>query len=429
MSIRQIVRRSLPLCLAASLGLAFPLVGQPAPSNILDEMGPAPEEAVQATPTPVPTPTAPPDPWAIRVKEFQVYQTHNEGLDHLVRALQLFDLRAYFPFAPAVDDILENGWRASNPPLAGMIQIQGPAMEALLACALADAPLFPPPKGPSDPQPNFPALHGLGKVLLAQANGFQAGGRHDDATRSTLAALRLGAYLRCENAPFTQHVVGVAITRNAMTTLHRLVRDQRLTEDHLKAIGSELHKLDREWPNLAVQVGNEGTAMMARMRLLATDAGEREKVIATLPAGLTPRRQFLDSIRLFTENEPEVRQLWSDLFRQVQKPTHERSAEEWARLVAAGQRFEMPMASFQDAVLRDDLSRANLRLAMAYLAIRLDKRDVAAATVDPFSGQPLRLTPDRIYSVGPDGVDDRGGKRYDPTTGPTGTGDVTLMLR
>ena len=77
-----------------------------------------------------------------------------------------------------------------------------------------------------------------------------------------------------------------------------------------------------------------------------------------------------------------------------------------------------------EGAVRADVVTAHLRLCEALCALRLGQSDTLSRFPDPFTGQPLRVANDRIWSLGPDGQDQSARVSYDPTNGTVSAGDI-----
>ncbi|MDK2970752.1 MAG: hypothetical protein PWP23_507 [Candidatus Sumerlaeota bacterium] len=414
-----------------------PLAGSEMVHAAPEPADPAPVDGAVAPEAPAPTPApveSPSAPWYARVQEFQQYQTHNEGLNHLVTALQGMDAvgtQSLNALNPALENILRNGWVAPHSEVVSALQTLAAPIESAIACGEAPAFLLPPMRGFDDPAPNVYSIVALNKLMLVQAEGHLAAGRADEAARIARAALGYSWYLRADDYPILYHAVSLSNTQRCFPTLQRIVKSPLLSDDARKAIGSDLFKLDTQWPPLSRAVAREGSMSMDYARRMLNDEKEREKVLASLAHLPKQKVLFLESLRRFGSDEAAVRRLWSGWFQFATKPAWERAPSDAESLMELAAELKMlePLPDFREVAFRDDLCRTSLRLTMALVAVRSNKQEAAKTFLDPFDGQPLRVTADRVYSVGPDGVDDRGGKRFELEKGVNSPGDITVMLR
>ncbi len=69
---------------------------------------------------------------------------------------------------------------------------------------------------------------------------------------------------------------------------------------------------------------------------------------------------------------------------------------------------------------------AKLRNLMTLCSLRIGNDDYAKTIIDPFTGIPLNITDEMIFSSGPDRQPQGGEIEYDPTNGSSSSGDIIL---
>jgi hypothetical protein len=126
------------------------------------------------------------------------------------------------------------------------------------------------------------------------------------------------------------------------------------------------------------------------------------------------------------DQETEHQRLWDQMIANVERPFWEREpmGEGWIEEQTDKPLLLMITPNFTEAAIRNDHAVARLRLCRALIALRLGES--TDDIIDPFTGEPLRIRPDIIYSLGPDRSDDEGQTRYDPTNGTVSSGDLVV---
>jgi hypothetical protein len=124
--------------------------------------------------------------------------------------------------------------------------------------------------------------------------------------------------------------------------------------------------------------------------------------------------------------EAEHLYLWTALVAVIEKPHWERETidDAWVEQRVQNPLLRIAIPNASEAAVRQDHAMTQLRLCMVLCALRVGSADYAGQIMDPFTGEPLHIADDRVWSLGPDGADQEGRMRYDPSNGSVSAGDI-----
>lgn len=209
-------------------------------------------------------------------------------------------------------------------------------------------------------------------------------------------------------APWVHSMIARSMDDLAFFEIREVVKSKGLSRDDLEAIDRDLEQLAREWPDLEVSAVVE--VMMRGYELLKPRSVRHpEWCVSVADAwrfGFSPRLVEVDAFEelraIARELEGIGRRPWSEA-RDISRTLENRMLENRNPLVRGV--FLWKASSFET----DRELRANLQLLRA--AVRFRATGEAAALDDPF-GRKLRMAGQgdrlKVWSVGPDGVDDGG---------------------
>jgi len=209
-------------------------------------------------------------------------------------------------------------------------------------------------------------------------------------------------------APLIYHMIAAAIYNTALFELREVVKSRDLTREDLEAIDRELEQVGKEWSDvgdsLPFEVLTTGYELLKPRELRDPDA--RASVAESWRFGFSPRIAEADA---FTELRAAARE-FSGLSRRPWSDARRISNELETRI--RGNRNPLVPRLFQWNVVNiesDRELRTNLQMLRAAAQFRATGKPPIVA--DPY-GETLRTELQegrlKIWSVGPDGVDDGG---------------------
>ncbi|MBN1477470.1 RNA polymerase sigma factor [Candidatus Sumerlaeota bacterium] len=388
-----------------------------------------PSPSSPAPPPTLPTPVqartpVPPADWAQWMREFARSQPDNEGLLHLVNAVEQFDWQAMMPMDNQIREIVRTGWRGQQPQIFSLLQSQASAVREALAAADAEDIEFPTASRPSDPIPNFLSLQMMFRLILADARRLEAAGEADRAAMEAVQVLCLAEHLCADNTFLIQQLIGIAGQGMALDTLASILRHPALSEEVMRGIGGELDRIDRVREGVVGGLRSEARVQLETMRRLADGTmGDEE--------GITPdmRRAYLSQMGSFEAFAAEHERIWGTLLANAERPFYERENldQDWIASQSTNELIRIAIPNFLEASVRDDVVLAKLRLCRTLASLRDGiVLGVDMVALDPFSGQPVLVSDTQVWSVGPDQADQGGRVSYDSTNGTISAGDVVV---
>jgi RNA polymerase sigma-70 factor, ECF subfamily len=371
------------------------------------------------------TTQAEPQDWSSVAREFARSRPGNEGLLHVVDALEQFQLSPRDPQIQAIGAIVEEGWRFEALGVEAALRSQAPALEAAIAAAEAESIEFPPMERLDSPLPNMLNVQVLMKLLLADARRLEAAGQMDRAAERSLQAARFSEHLCVENVALIQHLVGVACLRLSLECLEDIITQPGLSQEALREIRADLERIDQNHIGLATAFRAESQMLLNQLRAVAEgdtaaldEAGLNEEV----------RRDFERAAGRLDSYEPEHRRIWDAIIADLERPSWERMTDPrgWLNQQNVPPLLQSTIPNHRDAGLRGDVTIAHLRICLVLCDLRLNDIAAAQGRLDPFSGRPLLVGADRVWSIGPDLSDQGGNRVYDSRNGEPSLGDIVV---
>jgi hypothetical protein len=264
----------------------------------------------------------------------------------------------------------------------------------------------------------------LGRLLIDAAADRRDAGDPDRAVALLSAALRFALDLAVSGT-LVEAAVSSAVAEEALTDLGTLCSRASIPPACARPLAGFLGEIDAAWPTLGDSFARETTLHAALVHRRAS----RGELLAEFGVGRLPLWRHL-----FSERRLALR--WWDLRRHQEQLIRDADGQPWidARIRLAAE--PQPDRSDPLAVLAvrsepfasaSRTVRARLRVIRAALAEH--PGDAARVLEDPFTGAPLRAADGeaglRIWSLGPDGVDDGGQGWLTPDTDL----DLALELR
>lgn len=269
---------------------------------------------------------------------------------------------------------------------------------------------------------NFRAL---GRYQAWQMEALIAEGDRDQAIRLGIELLRLSKFHEAEPT-LTSYLVSLAVRGVAIANLYEALAAGPVSAETHAALDAELARQD-DAGQLGRALRTERAYAISSLDSQAAQSGK----FASAFAGLILRSQFAGVLDLFDALLPVADVPWHD----AESPRRPRGALATPTPYGTLANLLVPaMRATYEAHTRDI---ALVRALRAYNALRaysertgveaagLDQLDLPKeATIDPYSGEPLKLKAATagwtVYSIGKDGQDDGGniGKQQDVGVGP-----------
>lgn len=373
---------------------------------------------------PIPTETD----WPAAARAHAAAHPGNDGLIRLAEALEGVNAMAVAKEKKALDAIIQDGWQGNQPGVAAIMQSHAAAIGA--AEAAADAPPFrlPPLVYPESPMPNYMASQQIAQFLLAKARGLEAQGSRDLAAREALRALRLASRFRDPDGPAISHMIGISMMTKAAQTLESILAGGGLAPETIQAIGSQVYEMDQNTPKVSSVIRVDAAVGLRSLRRMAGDPAYRAKYIGELekaaPALAAALNAALADLPAYAAEQKRVIDL---VAARIDKPFWERKSDGPLDATSLTQNALIAQSlgmNLDELGIRADGVTAHLRLVQLQCAIGLKNDAIAKSIVDPFTGQPLKMDAARVWSLGPDGVDQGGAATFDFKNGATSAGDI-----
>ncbi len=304
------------------------------------------------------------------------------------------------------------------------------------------------------PVPNFLMYQQITRVLALEALRRQAAG---DPAGAAEALLAIGPLTQSVKEPTViGHLIGLAMQTVAMRSaaqwletnppppeIARLLREQlgqnMLTCENLR-LGLELEYICSRTGSVELLNGPFLQLLRTNIDLRAWD----EDAQMNRNHGAVLFRRLLD--QPYNTVVSGVPATWQSIVMKARAtPLLDEFDQRWAEyLVTVGEAepidaeyeasgnvlLDLPMPTFYGALTRTLANQARTCLVLAGLDRVLGR---GGAVEDPFTGEPLQTIEEPgarvIYSLGPDGEDQRAAVSYDPTNGTFSAGDIFIRMR
>jgi len=366
--------------------------------------------------------------WTDLARSYALANAGNDGLRKLAEALDFLDTKAVLPQQNTIKQIIKNGWQGPQSGVAAVLQSQARALEA--AEAAADAAPFgiPPTTDVASPVPNFLAAQQLNQLMLAKARMFEAQGAHDQAALEALRAVRLFSQLQGKSALSICHLIGISATTLAAEVLESILLRPGLSQQTLQTIGAALYDIDQKQVGPAEGFRTEMTMTLYMMRRMAEDANYRNKMLTDMNStNPGTAKQLEAALADLTTYALEWKKVTDAIMAYMEKPAWERRAAggfSAQGLTRDPVLLESTNRSYDEPLVRYDVEKTRIRFCQVLCASGLGNASLAKSIVDPFTGQPLRIENGRVWSLGPDGVDQSGTTLWNPKNGAKSAGDL-----
>lgn len=322
-----------------------------------------------------------------------------------------------------LDMVVAEGWKSATTQLDAAIRAQVPVLEAGFAAGEAAPFSMPPFMDCQSPVPNFVSQQTLTKMMLATARMSEAAGNADDAARRAMLTLKLSTSFCDENGSLISHLIGMSGQTASAKVLASALSSASLTPGTAAWVLTSLRDVETSSGGVGAAIQSEARSMRRTARFIKNDAAAREQM-------KPEERKMFDDIRSLPVFEQELDGAYRLLGQNFDKPYWQRERDYRLKLqkLASDPTVKAILSQDIDAAAdRAEVTRCWLRLCEALAALRAGNQDAASRIRDPFVDAPLKTTADKIYSVGPDGIDQSGTVIYDPTNGTTSAGDIMAL--
>lgn len=359
--------------------------------------------------------------WNEMARAYAAEHPENAGLARYVDALERFNTTAALQPKQQIDTILREGWNAPYPEIVALLNSQRPALDAAFAAAQSAPFTLPPTEDVSTPVPNFLGAQTLNKLMLVDARFAESRGDLDTALDKAVLAARLAVSLNSDNVGLIHHLIGVAAQALAYKTLEALLANPRTSVAAAQRTGAALHELAAARKGVLGGFRWESQCVIRQVQRAMQDPAYLARM------GNGPEvKQIREIMGDFEKFRAESNRIWGTLLANYEKPAWERQSlgGDWVKQNTKNPILMVAVPNFDEALSRDEVTLAHLRLCQAFCALKMERADLLGLFPDPFTGEPLRATPALLYSLGPDRADQNGEISFDATNGTISAGDI-----
>jgi RNA polymerase sigma-70 factor (ECF subfamily) len=357
--------------------------------------------------------------WIEMARAWAAEHPENKGIGPFIDTQERLDTMSVAAAKQAVDAIVRDGWNAPYTKVADLLRSQRPALDVAYAAAAAAPFSLPPTEDVTSPAPNFLALQQLCKLMLADARWVESQGDLDTALDKAVLSVRLFSCMSAEEQSLISHLISVANQMHSLKTVQALLANPRTSVEAAQRTGVALHELAAKRVGMIAGLRWESQCGIKTAKRMMTDPAY---VASMGPEGEALKKQ----IGNFEAYKTEKERVWGVTLANLEKPYWQREemGEQWGKSISKHPLVQVGLPNFQEAMIRDEVALAHLQIAQALCALKMQRNELLAQFTDPFTGEPLRMTNDGLYSLGPDRTDQSGMTPYDPTNGVKSAGDI-----
>ena len=355
------------------------------------------------------------DKWIIEAKTFLAAHPENKGLGFIIQALEQINIKAGMTHGDDMTNIIRNGWKGQNQKLQEFLASQSPVMDAAAQAGQAAPFSLPPYQDADSPIPNFLKIQIIAKMISTDARRLESTGMADSAAERAVQAALLGDIFCAKEQCLISHLIGGACLTLSCKTLESILCHPGLSIQTSQKTGAKLFELDKRHIGISEAFQTE---YRSDLSIFKKTQESMDPQIPKLPPG----------------SEADYKKVWDAVIANMAKPYWERKKIDKDSLIKEQTNNQFVQILCQTSIpnswesaIKEDVAITHLRLCEALCALKLQKKDLLAQFPDPFTGRPLVLTPDRIYSLGPDTTDQKGAVLYDPTNGTVSPGDIAVL--
>jgi hypothetical protein len=321
---------------------------------------------------------------------------------------------------------------------AAFIRAQQPVISLIGRSASLPVSTFPnlTGLGPERPLPRSERILALQSLLMANVQYLVSQGYGNEALARLLEMGTLGTRFARPESEASWQAHGIAITTLDFTAglAGRLAASHEvhgLGAQELQRLELQLAALEAQYLPLLQAARSE---LVHYQSVLEANLGSRNSLAVALQfydPDLTRPAALEEADRLYgwASSFPAAMRLVADkVLSELSRPPYERqlligeAPVQWSDNPLAARSVE-PLGALAQ---REAIMLARLRLARAAARLALNPAATINDLVDPFSGEPLQLQGQLLYSVGPDRFDNDG--REPSGTGPWADSDIVLRV-
>lgn len=378
------------------------------------------------------------DPWIGLARRHAADAPGDNALGAMVDAIERVDWRELKKWTPELQAIAVGGWNEENAEMEALIKNHQLVFNDIGRAASMPSCDFPgtSSRGIEMPRPDLERLRAL--ALLAVANGrmLAAHDREEEALQRLIEAAVFGARLTrpYEEATLSAHLAGMAMLELATGGIIDLLRSPGIPDSARDRAVNQLSLINGLYNPIREAFLAEADVYTAEITARGGNAVKLAEGLRYFNAGLNPAeaeelaRALKEDARSFPEEQERV---WIELSRLLALPIYEQPVidADWFEEKSSNRLVRMQFTGMSKLTVREGVLLARLRIALVLAALGAEDAVLPAeALADPFSPEPLRITPTLVYSIGPDGEDQFGERRYNPADGVYTEGDIAVSL-
>lgn len=351
--------------------------------------------------------------WIAVAKTYAAAHPENKGLPHLIEALSQIDFKSTPEINATLKSIATDGWTKPYPEINQLLLSKSAALIA--ATKAADAAPFdlPPMTEVESPVMNYLHVTMIFRLLACEARRLEAAGDINGAAQRAIQAARFSMIPSSKDQAMIGTLLGISGMGIISPSLESILNNPKTSRETLQFIGASLYDIEQKrlpgWSALELE---------KRMTLEALNRLDGLK---------KSNPEMAKEIEPFAKHKDVYERIMIAIIENESKSYWQRQpAQMVINSVKGGASVNFPLINSDESATREAVMLARMRLLQARCAERLGMNEAAAKFQDPFTGQPVKFTPQAIYSLGPDKSDQGGGIIYDPTNGTISAGDVVL---
>lgn len=375
------------------------------------------------------------DPWLGESRQWLAANPERNAFLPISEALERADWEALERERDVLRTLAVGGWRQENARVGSLLERHAFLTTAVSASAEITEFAMPPTASASidTPRPRFETIETLSFVLVGRARVMAAQGHVDEAMERLSQSALLGARL-CrpyEQATLSCHLGGYAMLTLSLNAMQHILGQGNVDPATIARLERRLGELDRLMvpvgEGLRADVNLYASVMQSHLR----DTDDLAQGLQFYDDSLTREQALSLAHELFGEAPTfaaEHRRVWTAIMANFARPLHDqpRLDRAWLEAQTENRLVRRYFPDVSALAVKEGHLRATLRATRAACLLALGREDDAAALIDPFTGAPLRITDEKVYSLGPDREDQQGDMTYNPSRGIYSEGDIVV---
>jgi hypothetical protein len=418
------------------------------------------------------SPIAHVSPWErwMQQAHARIEETQDEGLIALIEAFEWVTeerMVHHDYFGEVSQDIAVNHWATLNAicrqgwlpgeheEIVALIEINREALGVASRAARVESIDFPPMIHDFSPQESYPPFEKLDlivQLMVAEGQRLTATGDPDTGAQWVIDAMRLAAHFSQRVHPFIRHSAERGLRLGA-DALEGIISHPEISESTLREIEQTLQSIEATRVDISEIVAGYLQEQVDHLRSVNQSEASREEFLSQFDVRRV-RDNVLSLERLQEEFEDlvdsdgmvqrayEFRMVYQETFEDFEAfaedaghyielvevnlshtpRDRERMDREWTEDHTEFEYWTLMHRDFAAVVFLNSVPErehhlvTRLRLLQALCGLCLREEERLDTILDPFTDEPLRVSPERVWSLGPDGVDQGGEIEVDLTT-------------